>query len=335
MAFFNKDILKVAVTGAAGQISYALLPMISRGNMLGEHQKLDLRLLDIAPALTVMKGVQMELVDCAFPLLTNVTITADARTAFDGCDVIVMCGAFPRKAGMERADLLQRNAHIFSEQGRIIGEVANKDCRVLVVGNPANTNALILSTAARGKIDPTHITSLARLDHNRAVSQAANRAHVPLETVKNVIVWGNHSPTMVPDVNNAVSGGKTIRELAKDDAYFDGEFIPLIQQRGTSVIKARGKSSAASAAKAIVDQMHDWVFGTRAGEHVSMSVFTNGNSYGIPENLYFSLPLTCSAGTYKVVEGVHVSDKIKMQRAKTIAELVHEREMAGIKTPSL
>eukprot|EP00744_Colponema_vietnamica_P017245 GILI01024218.1.p1 GENE.GILI01024218.1~~GILI01024218.1.p1 ORF type:complete len:348 (+),score=77.46 GILI01024218.1:53-1045(+) len=330
MSFPKKDIVVVSVTGAAGQIGYSLVPMIARGNMLGPNQKVQLRLLDIEPALKVLEGVRMELMDCAFPLLSEVVITADAKTAFTGCDVAIMCGAFPRKPGMERKDLLLTNAKIFSEQGRIMGEVANPHCRVLVVGNPANTNALIFATAAKPNIDPKNVSALTRLDHNRATAQCALKAGVPIETVKNCIIWGNHSSTQVPDVNSAVSNGQSIRKLANNDAFFDGEFLSVVQQRGAEIMKARGFSSAASAATAIVDHVHDWILGTPEGSHVSMAVLSDSNSYGVPANLYYSFPVTCKAGEWKIVDGVTVSEPVKALLSKTTEELIDERTQSGL-----
>lgn len=330
MAFPQKDVIVVSVTGAAGQIGYSLVPMIARGNMLGYNQKVELRLLDIEPALKVLEGVRMELMDCAFPLLTNVVITADAKTAFTGCDVAIMCGAFPRRPGMERKDLLLTNAKIFSEQGRIMGEVASPHCRVLVVGNPANTNALIFATAAKPNIDPKNVSALTRLDHNRATAQCAVKANVPISSVKNCIIWGNHSSTQVPDVNAAVSNGVSIRELAKDDAFFDGDFLSVVQQRGAEIMKARGFSSAASAATAIVDHVHDWILGTPEGSHVSMAVISDTNSYDIPSNLYFSFPVTCKDGQWTIVDGVALSASVKSLIEKTTEELVDERTQSGL-----
>lgn len=330
MSFPKKDVVVVSVTGAAGQIGYSLVPMVARGNMLGYDQKVELRLLDIEPSLKVLEGVRMELMDCAFPLLTNVVITADAKTAFTGCDVAIMCGAFPRRPGMERKDLLLTNAKIFSEQGRIMGEVGNPHCRVLVVGNPANTNALIFASAAKPNIDPKNVSALTRLDHNRATAQCAAKANVPISSVKNCIIWGNHSSTQVPDVNAAVANGVPIRQLANDDAFFDGEFLTVVQQRGAEIMKARGFSSAASAATAIVDHVHDWILGTPADSHVSMAVISDNNSYGVPPNIFFSFPVTCKDGEWKIVDGVHITDSVKSLIEKTTEELVDERTQSGL-----
>lgn len=330
MSFPTKDVVNVAITGAAGQIGYSLLPLIARGNMLGQSQKVELRLLDVEPALKALEGVRFELQDCAFPLLTNVVITHEARVAFEGADIVILCGAFPRKPGMERKDLLLTNAKIFTEQGKILGEVAAPHCRVLVVGNPANTNALLLATAAKGKIDTKNVSALTRLDHNRAVSQVALKAGAPVDTVKNVIIWGNHSGTQVPDVNNALVGTTAAREAAKDDEFFDGPFLGIVQQRGAEVMKLRGLSSAASAAKAIVDHVHDWIIGTPAESFVSMAVISDANPYGVPAGLMYSFPVECTKGQWKIVEGVKVTDKIQALMNATTEELLDERSQAGL-----
>jgi malate dehydrogenase len=330
MSFPTKEVLRVAVTGAAGQIGYSLLPLIARGNMLGAAQRVELRLLDIEPAQKVLEGVRFELQDCAFPLLGDVVITHDPQVAFEGADVAILCGAFPRKPGMERKDLLLTNAKIFSEQGRIIGESASPHCRVLVVGNPANTNALILATAAKGKIPADQISALTRLDHNRAIAQVALKAGAPVASVSNVIIWGNHSGTQVPDVNSALVNGQPARQAANDDAFFDGEFLGLVQQRGAEVMKLRGLSSAASAAKAIVDHVHDWILGTAPGTFVSMAVISDVNSYKVPAGLMYSFPVQCSSGTWTIVDGVTVSPKVQELMEATTAELLEERSQAGI-----
>lgn len=330
MSFPVKDILRVAVTGAAGQIGYSLLPLIARGNMLGETQRVELRLLDIEPAQKVLEGVRFELQDCAFPLLSNVVITHEPQVAFEGCDVAILCGAFPRKPGMERKDLLLTNAKIFSEQGRIMAEVASPHCRVLVVGNPANTNALIFATAAKGKIPAEHISALTRLDHNRAIAQVALKTNSPVSEVKNVIIWGNHSGTQVPDVNSALVGGQPARQVADNDLFFDGEFLGIVQQRGAEVMKLRGLSSAASAAKAIVDHVRDWILGTLPGTFVSMGVISDNNSYKVPGGLIYSFPVECAAGNWKIVDGVAITPAVQALMEATTAELLEERSQAGI-----
>lgn len=327
MEFPKKHVLRVAVTGAAGQIGYALVPQIARGLMFGPEQKVELALLEVEPAQKALRGVAMELEDCAFTSLTNVVCTSDPRVAFAGADVCVMCGSFPRKEGMERKELLQINAKIFREQGKVIGEVAAKHCRVLVVGNPANTNALLLALAADGTLDPRQVSALTRLDHNRALGMAARKVGA---SVKNVIIWGNHSSTQVPDVNSAVvdDAGASVREAAADDAFFDGEFITAVQQRGAEIIKARGLSSAASAAKAIVDHVHDWIVGTPEGTFVSMAVWSNGNPYGVPDNLIYSFPVTCKAGQWAIVPNLSVSDAVRERMGISTAELEQERDQA-------
>jgi malate dehydrogenase len=328
MEFPNKHVINVAVTGAAGQIGYSLLPLIARGLMLGAEQKVELRLLEIEAAQTALRGVAMELEDCALPTLSNVVCTSDPVEAFKGADIAIMCGAFPRKQGMERKDLLQMNAKIFSAQGKIIAEHAAKHIRVLVVGNPANTNALLLALSADGAIDPRQVTALTRLDHNRAVALASRTVGAPVD---NVIIWGNHSGTQVPDVNSAtIADGTPVRKVGseKDKTFFDSDFITEVQQRGAAIIKARGLSSAASAAKAIVDHVHDWILGTREGSFVSMAVWTNGNPYGVPESLIFSFPVTCSKGNWTIVPNLEISDAVKSRITETTNELLEEREQA-------
>ena len=328
MAFPVKDVLRITITGAAGQIGYSLVPMVARGLMLGPLQRLELRLLDIEPAQKILEGLRMELEDCNLPLLTGTVITSNPSVAFDRADILIMCGAFPRKPGMERKDLLQINAKIFSEQGKIIASVAEPHCRILVVGNPANTNALILLTAAEGKIPRTNVTALTRLDHNRALAQAALSINAPTGSVRNVIIWGNHSGTQVPDVNSALIGSVNLRQEAGKDSYFDGPFIQCVQQRGAEVMKARGFSSAASAAQAIVDHVHDWILGTEPGKFVSMAVISDSNPYSIPENLIFSFPTTCANGQWSIVPHLQITPLTSELIKKTTDELLEEREQA-------
>jgi malate dehydrogenase len=327
---FPKDlpVLTVAVTGAAGQIGYSLAPLIASGQMFGPTQRVALRLLDMPQAATVLGAVEMELDDGAYPLLESVTLCTDQEQAFIGCDAAIFCGAFPRKQGMERKDLLLINAGIFKAQGEVLKRTAKPHCRVLVVGNPANTNALILA-AAQGAdgLSANQITALTRLDHNRATTMARKRCGGA--AVQNVTIWGNHSGTQVPDVNGAVvAGGQSVREAANADAFFDGEFFPEVQQRGAAVIKARGLSSAMSAARAISDHMHDWIVGTAPGVHVSMAVSSNGNSYGVPEGLIFSFPCTAAHGEWKIVDGLKWTPLIAEKMKATIAELQEEAEIA-------
>ena len=326
--FPSKRVVRVAVTGAAGQIGYSLCPLIARGTMLGPQQLVELRLLDVEQALKSLEGVRCELQDCAFPTLTEVVITSDPLVAFAEADVIILCGAFPRKPGMERADLLTINAKIFREQGAIIANVANSHCRILVVGNPANTNALLLSEAAKAKIDPRNVTALTRLDHNRALAQIAMKVGQPVDSVTNVVIWGNHSGTQVPDVNNAVVGTTPVRKLANDDHFFDTTFLQTVQQRGAEIMKLRGLSSAASAAKAIVDHVRDWIVGTPAGVFVSMGVISDENSYGVRPGLIFSFPVTCRGGNWKIVEGLPWTALVSSLIEKTTTELSEERTLA-------
>lgn len=319
----------VAVTGAAGQIGYALLPMILQGRMFGANQKVALRLLEIAPAMEAAEGVKMELHDGAFPLLHSVTVTTDPMVAFEGAEVALLVGAFPRKQGMERQDLLKKNAGIFKVQGEAIDKVAARSVKVVVVGNPANTNAMLVSHFAPS-IPKSQITALTRLDHNRAVSMLASRLDVPLTDVENVAIWGNHSATQYPDVFNAVvKGRKTaadsdlVSDLGGSDWLRD-DFIPCIQKRGAAIIAARKLSSAMSAASAICDHMRDWVCGSK-GRVVSMAVFSNG-SYGIKEGIVYSFPVICDdSGNYKIVEDFRVGEFSRKYMDLSAEELLAER----------
>jgi malate dehydrogenase len=299
--------------------------MIARGLMLGANQRLSLRLLDIEPAMKSLGGLKMELEDCAFALLDEVVVTFDAKEAFTGADVVIMCGAFPRKPGMERKDLLEINAKIFKEQGGLLKSVASPDVRVLVVGNPANTNALIALTS--GGLNPKNVSALTRLDHNRALAQVALTLKVPMDSVKNVVIWGNHSGTQVPDVSFAVANGAPVQP---DPSKWGDEFKKCVQQRGATVMNARGLSSAASAAKAIVDHVHDWILGTPEGTFVSMAVHSNGNSYGVPDGLIYSFPVTCKNGVWTFVDGLTIPEDIKGLMQKTTEELLEERSQAGV-----
>ncbi|KAH9600444.1 Lactate/malate dehydrogenase [Trypanosoma melophagium] len=321
--------VRVVVTGAAGQIGYSLLPLIASGRMLGPAHRVQLHLLDIEPAMNALEGVRAELIDCAYPLLDTVIITHEQKVAFEGVNVAIFCGSFPRKPGMERKDLLRTNAKIFAEQGRVLGEVADPNCHACVVGNPANTNALILLQATNGKIKAKNVTALTRLDHNRATALLAERAHAHVEDVKNCIIWGNHSGTQVPDVNAATVKGQPAREVIKDDAFLDGEFITTVQQRGAEIIKLRGLSSALSAAKAISDHVHDWLLGTPEGTHVSMAVYSDDNPYGVPGGLMFSFPVTCQAGQWHIVKGINITPAVAERIKATTAELEDERTQAA------
>ncbi len=315
--------VRVAVTGAAGQISYSLLFRIASGDMLGKDQPVILQLLEIEPGMNSLKGVIMELDDCAFPLLQGVVASSDPMVAFKDADYAILVGARPRTKGMERKDLLEANGAIFTVQGKAIAAVANKNIKVLVVGNPANTNALILAKNAPG-INPRNITSMMRLDHNRAMSQLAAKVGVHPTEVNNIIAWGNHSSTQYPDVFNAVVNGKKASTLV-DENWLVNDFIPTVQKRGAAIIEARGLSSAASAASAAIDHMRSWVLGTKEGEIVTMGVPSDG-SYGIPEGVMFGYPCTCKDGEYTVVQGFEVNEFSRKYITATYNELCEERE---------
>ncbi|MBR9805449.1 malate dehydrogenase [bacterium] len=299
-----KPAVRVTVTGAAGQISYGLLFRIASGAMLGEDQPVILQLLEITPALEALKGVAMELDDCAFPLLQSIVCTDDANVAFKDSDYALLVGARPRGPGMERKDLLEANAAIFSAQGKAINEVASRDIKVLVVGNPANTNALIAQRNAPN-IDPRNFTAMTRLDHNRAITQIAQKTGKAVTDVTNMTIWGNHSATQYPDLFHAKVDGKTASDLV-DQQWYEGTFIPDVQQRGAAIIKARGASSAASAANAAIDHMRTWALGSPANDWVSMGIYSDG-SYGIEEGLIYSFPVTCQNGDFAIVQGLDLS----------------------------
>jgi malate dehydrogenase len=291
--------VRVTVTGAAGQIGYALLFRIASGAMLGDRQPVILQLLDITPAMEALEGVRMELDDCAFPLLAGIVCTDDPAVAFKDADYALLVGARPRGPGMERKDLLEANAAIFSVQGKAINDHASRDIRVLVVGNPANTNALITQRNAPD-IDPRNFTAMMRLDHNRAKTQIAARLDASVNDVKRMTVWGNHSSTQYPDLHHAQVHGRSAVEQV-DQAWYENDFIPTVQQRGAAIIKARGASSAASAANAAIDHMRDWALGTDADDWVSMGVYSDG-SYGIAEGLIYSFPCRCRDGAWEIVQ---------------------------------
>jgi malate dehydrogenase len=319
------DPVRVAVTGAAGQIGYALLFRIASGQMLGEDQPVVLQLLEIPQAVGALEGVRMELEDCAFPLLAGVVCTDDADRAFEGADHALLVGAMPRKEGMERADLLSANGAIFTAQGRAIAHSASPGVKVLVVGNPANTNALIAMNNASGT-PGRQFTAMTRLDHNRAIAQLAAKAGVPVSEVSRMTIWGNHSATQYPDVFHAEVGGKPAFEAAGGDrAWLEGEYIPTVQQRGAAVIKARGLSSAASAANAAIGHMRSWALGTPEGDWVSMAVPSDG-SYGVPEGLVSGFPCTCAGGEYQIVPGLELDDFSRARIDASVAELVAERD---------
>ncbi|MFM8648330.1 MAG: malate dehydrogenase, partial [Actinomycetota bacterium] len=298
--------VRVAVTGAAGQIGYSLLFRIASGAMLGPDTPVILQLLEITPALKALDGVKMELDDCAFPLLAGVVCTDDANVAFGDADVALLVGAMPRKAGMERGDLLSANGGIFKPQGEALARGAKKDVKVLVVGNPANTNALIAQQNAKG-LGAGRFTAMTRLDHNRAVTQIAQKLNQPVTAVKKMTIWGNHSATQYPDLFHCEVGGKNAYQAVNDHAWVEGTFIPTVAKRGAAIIEARGLSSAASAANAAVDHVRSWHVGTAPGDWVSMGIPSDG-SYGVPEGLISSFPCTCSGGRYSIVQGLDIDD---------------------------
>jgi malate dehydrogenase len=313
--------MRVAVTGAAGQIGYQLIFRIAAGDLLGKDQKVSLHLLEITPALPALAGVVMELRDCAFPLLHEVVATDQAEEAFDGVDVALLVGARPRGPGMERKDLLAANAAIFSVQGKAIDAKASRDVRVLVVGNPANTNALIASKNAKS-LDPRQFTAMTRLDHNRAISQLAAKTGSHPTAIRRMTIWGNHSATQYPDLRHAIVDGKSAAGLV-DAAWVKDDFIPTVQQRGAAIIKARGASSAASAASAALDHVYDWVHGTPEGDWVSMGIPSDG-SYGIPPGVVYSYPVTCQGGGYQIVQGLEIDDFSRERMDATDRELREE-----------
>ena len=315
--------VRVTVTGAAGQISYSLLFRIASGAMLGEDQPVILQMLEITPALEALKGVAMELDDCAFPLLAGMVCTDDPNVAFKDTDYALLVGARPRGPGMERKDLLSANAAIFSVQGKAINDHASRDIKVLVVGNPANTNALITQRNAPD-LNPRQFTAMMRLDHNRALTQLAQKTGKTIADVKNLVVWGNHSATQYPDVHNATVAGKSAMGLI-DQAWYENDFIPIVQQRGAAIIKARGASSAASAANAAIDHMRTWALGSAEGDWVSMGVYSDG-SYGIEKGLIYSFPCVCKNGDWEIVQGVEVNDFSKARMQATEQELREERD---------
>eukprot|EP00056_Hartaetosiga_gracilis_P018372 m.10757 g.10757 ORF g.10757 m.10757 type:complete len:333 (-) comp6687_c0_seq1:69-1067(-) len=325
------DPINVCVTGAAGQIAYSLLFSLARGEVFGNDQPLNLRLLDIEPMMGKLKGVEMELDDCVFELLSGVVATSNAAEAFEACDVALLVGAFPRRDGMLRKDLLAKNVQIFKDQGEVLDKVAKKSVKVLVVGNPANTNALICSLSAPS-IPPTQFTALTQLDHNRATSMIAKKVGVKSDQVKNVMIWGNHSATQYPCVDHAYvvyDDGKKVpvSEAVNDQEWIETEFTKAVQTRGAAVIKARGFSSAMSAAKAIGDHMKNWWSGTKEGEWTSMCVMSDG-SYGLEKGLIYSHPVTCKDGVITIVPDLEMSEHSKKMMTATEQELMGERETA-------
>lgn len=315
------DVKVITVTGAAGQIGYSLIFRVAAGDLLGKDQKIQLNLLDITPAMGALNGVKMELDDCAFDNLAGVVCTDDPNVAFKDADIVFMVGAFPRKAGMERADLLFKNAGIFSVQGKAINDNAKKDVKVLVVGNPANTNALIAMKNAPD-LDPKCFTAMLRLDHNRAKSQIAAKAGIGTEDIKKVCVWGNHSTSQVPDIT--FMEGKA-ESLKSDMNWITDEFWPVVKKRGAAVIAARGASSAASAANAAICHMRDWCLGTPEGDFVTMGIPSDG-SYGIPEGVIYGYPVTCKDGKYEIVQGLEIADYVRKAMDESYEELKGEAE---------
>ena len=318
-----KTPVRVAVTGAAGQISYSLIFRIAAGDMLGKDQPVILQLLEIPPAMGALQGVVMELNDCAFPLVAGIVTSDDPSVAFKDVDFALLVGSKPRGPGMERADLLKDNGAIFTVQGKALNDHASRDVKVLVVGNPANTNAFIAMKNAPD-LNPRNFTSMMRLDHNRSLSQIADKTKSHSTKVEKMVVWGNHSATQFPDISYATVDGKPVQDAVDNDWYVN-DFIPTVQQRGAAIIKARGASSAASAASAAIDHMRSWALGSDGG-WVSMGVFSGGNSYGIDQDLMFALPITCENGEWQEVTGLEVSDFARKMISATEEELVSERE---------
>ena len=325
----SKAPIRVAVTGAAGQIGYGLLFRIASGEMLGKDQPIILQLLDLPQAQKSLQGVVMELDDCAFPLLAGVIPTDDPAVAFKDAQAALLVGARPRGPGMERKDLLTENAKIFTVQGAAIGQHADPDCKVLVVGNPCNTNSYIAKEIALkyGRVPARNFTAMLRLDHNRALSQLAAKSGRAVSSLKNMVVWGNHSPTMYADYRFVTSNGDKVKSLINDDAWNSDVFLPTVGKRGAAIIEARGLSSAASAASAAIDHMRDWILGSN-GEWVTMGVPSDG-SYGIPEGIIYGFPTTTENGEYKIIQGLNIDEFSHERMTKTLNELLEERE--GVK----
>ncbi|HLS03676.1 MAG TPA: malate dehydrogenase [Actinomycetales bacterium] len=320
----NNAPVTVTVTGAAGQIGYSLLFPIAAGNMLGPDVPVKLRLLEITPALRAAEGVAMELDDSAFPLLDSIEISDDPNVAFDGANVALLVGSRPRTKGMERGDLLEANGAIFTQQGKALNEHAAEDIKVLVVGNPANTNALIAMNNAPS-IPNERFTAMTRLDHNRAIAQVAKKAQVPVGEIRRMTIWGNHSATQYPDIFHAEIGDQIAADVVNDQEWIENDFIPTVQKRGAAIIEARGSSSAASAANSAVDHVHDWILGTPTGDWTSMAVCSDG-SYGTPEGLITSFPVITGGGQWEIVEGLQIDPFSRARIDASIAELKEERE---------
>jgi malate dehydrogenase len=318
------DPIRVAVTGAAGQIGYSLLFRIASGQMLGPDQPVVLQLLDITPAMDALRGVVMEIEDCAFPLLAGVTQSDDPAEAFSGTNVAMLVGARPRSKGMERKDLLEANGAIFTVQGKALNDYAASDIRVLVVGNPANTNCLIAMNNAPD-LPRERFTAMTRLDHNRAIAQVAKKLRVTVNDVTKMTIWGNHSATQYPDLFHCEVGGRTAADAIADQAWIENEFIPTVQQRGAAVIEARGLSSAASAANAAIDHVRTWMLGSADDDWVSMAIPSDG-SYGVPEGLISSFPVTCRDGRFEIVQGLDIDEFSRQRIDASVAELAAERD---------
>ena len=324
-----KDPVRVAVTGAAGQIGYSLLFRIASGSMLGSDQPVILQMLEIEPALGALAGVKMELDDCAFPLLSATVETSDANEAFNGADYALLVGSMPRKAGMERSDLLEANGGIFTGQGKALSETANSSVKVLVVGNPANTNCLIAMNNAPNLADE-QFTAMTRLDHNRAIAQLAEKTGASVNDITKMTIWGNHSATQYPDLFHCEVGGRNAAEMVNDQQWLENDFIPTVQQRGAAIIDARGASSAASAASAAVDHMRNWASSTNEGDWVSMAIASTGD-YGAPEGIITSFPCTTQNGQYEVVTGLELDSFSRQKIEASWTELVEERDaVAGM-----
>ena len=316
--------IRVAITGAAGQIGYSLLFRIANGDMLGAEQPIILQLLDVPQAQQTLRGVAMELEDCVFSVLQQVIITDDPKIAFRDAEIVLLVGARPRSKGMERKDLLEANAAIFSEQGKLLNAVAARHVKVLVVGNPANTNALIAMTNAPD-LDPRNFTAMMRLDHNRAIAQVASKLAQPVRDVKKMVVWGNHSGTQYPDLDHAEINGRLVRSALPDQDWVEREFIPTVQKRGAVVIEARGLSSAASAANAAIAHIHDWMLHSHHNDWVTMSIASDG-SYDIPAGVIYGFPVTCKQGQYRIVQGLPISELGRKHMQESYRELIDERD---------
>lgn len=316
--------VRITVTGAAGQIGYAVLFRIANGDMLGREQPIILQLLDVPQAQQMLRGVMMELEDCAFPLLQQIIITDDPKVAFKDTEVAMLIGARPRSKGMERKDLIEANGAIFSEQGKLLNQYAARHVKVLVVGNPANTNALIAMKNAPD-LDPRNFSAMMRLDHNRAIAQVALKLFQPIRDIKKMIVWGNHSGTQYPDLDHAEIRGRPVRDILPDQDWVEREFIPIVQKRGAAVIEARGLSSAASAANAAVSHIHDWMLSSHHNDWVTMSVPSDG-SYGIPEGVIYGFPVTCKHGHFHIVQELPTSELGRRHMRESHQELLEERE---------